>query len=124
MNSINDEVQKSLREIATLLLLLHEHYVLDPDDSYKVFNSLRKFIYDIGLKDVISSIDIENYRRKVMGNDNTMNYEKFYDWLRGIASLAFEGGGKRALHSLLTTHIIPLASKGVVSTNDKTLSIT
>jgi len=122
MNSINDEVQKSLREIATLLLLLHEHYVQDPDDSYKVFNSLRKFIYDIGLKDVISSIDIENYRRKVMGNDNTMNYENFYDWLRGIASLAFEGGGKRALHSLLTTHIIPLASKGVVSTNDKTLS--
>lgn len=122
MNSINDEVQKSLREIATLLLLLHEHYVQDPDDSYKVFNSLRKFIYDIGLKDVISSLDIENYRRKVMGNDITMNYEKFYDWLRGIASLAFEGGGKRALHSLLTTHIIPLASKGEVGTNDNTLS--
>ena len=124
-NAINDEVQKSLREIATLLLLVHEQYVQDPDNSYNVFNSLRLFVYDIGLKDIISSLDIEKYRRKVMrSDDSSMNYEKFYDWLRGIASLAFEGGGKRALHSLLTMHIIPLASKGVVGAIDPTISNT
>ena len=124
-NDMNNEVQKSLREIATLLLLLHEHYFHDHDDSYNVFNALRRFVYDIGLKDVISSIDIEKYRRYVMNNNDTsMNYEKFYDWLRGIASLVFDGGGgKRALHSLLTIHIIPLASKGAVGTFDQRIDI-
>lgn len=106
-------ILKSLQEIASLLLIVHDDY-LKGATGHEVVSALYALIRDVGLTSKVSVLDIERLRREVMGDgDNEMGYELFYDWLRGVGLLVApdkEAAGKKALHHLLTQHIIPFAS--------------
>ena len=107
-------IVQSLQEIASFLLLVHDYYLKGVHGS-DVLVPLTVLIKDIGLSNSVSILDSERLRREVMGsNDSAMGYELFYDWLRGVGQLVFKGpdaGGRRAVHHLITKHIVPYASK-------------
>lgn len=109
----NSPVAQSLQEIASLLLLVHDYYLQGCHGS-EVLVPLTVLIKDVGLSDAVSFLDIERLRRTVMGtSEGGMGYERFYDWLRGIAQLVYrgdDGSGRRELHLLITKHILPFAS--------------
>ena len=74
------DVQNSLREIAELLLLLHESYLSQSIGSSAVVEALLLFVRDIGLGEVLSVIEVERCRRRVMLSDDAyMGYEQFYE---------------------------------------------
>ena len=141
MESQQQSSQTALQEIASLLLVLHDQYLtseypLASTPRNMVLRSLIQFVIDIGLKDVVCVLDIERLRRHVMqaalvaanGNiassastaNNSMGYESFYDWLRKLSSFIFTraliekkptSAGKRELHHLLTSYIIPFSTQ-------------
>ena len=111
-----DEILRdSLTEIAALLLLLHENYLKEAHGFENVLASLVRFLDDAGLEDIVTVIDAEILRREVMGRSDCremMGYDVFYAWLRQLAVKVFcdnGDGGRRALHGLLITYILPLA---------------
>jgi hypothetical protein len=106
-------IDDSLREIATLILLLHENYIKDSSGKNQILVSLVRFLTNGDICDKVSIIDAEILRRKVMYPDDTfMEYDKFYNWLRDVAKFIYEDSDNNSLHSLLMDYIIPLASKG------------
>ncbi len=105
-------ILQSLQEIASLLLLIHDFYLKETFGS-DILVSLMTLIVDVNLQDLVSVIDAERLRGCVMKFGETqMDYELFYEWLRGIGQLVYPAddvGGKKALHFLLTQHIMPFA---------------
>ncbi len=141
MENQQQSSQSALQEIASLLLVLHDQYLtsdypLASTPRHMVLRSLIQFVIDIGLNDVLCVLDIERLRRHVMQGaiiaangtiassastaNNSMGYESFYDWLRKLSSFLFTraliekkptSAGKRELHHLLTSFIIPFSSQ-------------
>lgn len=113
---MEQELRESLAEIAALLVLLHESYLKDAIGSRSIVVSLATFLYDAGLDSIVTIVDVEILRRKIMNDirsQEKMDYEQFYSWLRQLAMFIFRdrnNGGRRALHSLLVKYILPLAS--------------
>lgn len=112
--SVDSSVNQSLQEIASLLLLIHDCYL---NDSYgsDVLNSLINLVFDTGLDNIVSILDIEYCRTTVMNStDVSMGYDLFYNWLRNIAHFVYKRSsivGKKALHRILIEYIIPFASQ-------------
>lgn len=120
-----------LSEIASLLLLLHETYLRDASEWREILSALMTFLHDAKLSDLVSVLQVERLRRKVMPTQPAssskspkivMGYEMFYEWLREVSALVYpysgENGRRRSLHSLLTQYIIPLATGPETSINN------
>ena len=109
-------IQTSLQEVADLLIVLHDEYLQDADGA-AVLYQLLKLLHDLSLTEDICILDVERIRLKVMshnGNEQTMSYESFYEWLREASVFIFrkfDEAGNRALSLLLTKYIIPFATK-------------
>lgn len=139
--SVSSTQSAVLHEIASLLLMLHDHYLQSfspayPQTSNMILLSLVQLVIDTGLYDTICILDVERLRRhvtkhvnpdgSVSKNNHSMGYEIFYDWLKQLSIFVFDRSyekaspkaqsysknrGKRELHHLLTQHIIPYTSK-------------
>ena len=109
-------IQPSLKEVANLLIALHDDYLRDTDGG-AVLYQLMKLLHDLSLTEDLCILDVERIRLKVMnqnGKEKTMSYESFYEWLREASVLIckkYNERGNRALSLLLTKYIIPFASK-------------
>ena len=105
----------ALSEIARLLLLLHETYVRNVSGWRETLSALMLFLHDAKLSHLVSVLEAEGLRRKVMSKALSMGYDMFYEWLREVGTLIFpfegENGRRRALHALLTQYIIPMATE-------------
>ena len=86
-------------------------------------DALVAFLGDLGLLgNRVSVLDAEKVRQSIMvtssavvngGAGDSITYEQFYSWLRGISSIYYateESSSRKALHRMLTRNIIPLAS--------------
>lgn len=111
------DLKESLREIAELLLLIHESYVQDIRDKDEVLFNLLGILQGLQLLgNTISVCDAEICYRHY-ASDGMMEYSHFYAWLRCVAKLAYPavlntGGVNAALQKLLSERVIPLASAG------------
>lgn len=109
---MDPEIQQSLQEIASLLLIVHDNYLKEVYGG-EILSKLMDLLEDFGLQSKVSILDAERMRRRIMGNSEAdMGYELFYDWLRGIGQLVSSDrdvAGKQALSYLLTHYIIPFA---------------
>ena len=109
--------QTSLKEVANLLIALHDDYLRDTERGAVIYQ-LMKLLHDLGLTEDVCILDVERIRLKVMnqnGKEKMMSYESFYEWLREASVLIFKKyneGGNRALSLLLTKYIIPFVTKG------------
>jgi hypothetical protein len=82
----NNLLQRSLQEIATLLCLIYEKYLQDSNGINEIIIRLNQFLYDIGLNEQISILQLELMRRNAMKSEIfIMGYEMFYAWLRELA---------------------------------------
>jgi hypothetical protein len=110
---MDPNILQSLQEIASLLLMIHDVYLKDVMGS-DILVALVSFLQDTQLNVMVSILDAEKLRRKVMRNgESNLGYELFYEWLRAVGELVYkadEMGGKKALQYLLTQHILPFAS--------------
>lgn len=112
--SSDTSIGESLKEIASLLLLVQEHYVsskVGPD----VTLALAKLINEVGIIKSISVLDSERLRRQVMRwVSSPMDAQPFYFWLRDVAALSYEErdlNGRKALHQMLTQCLVPAMSE-------------
>lgn len=113
MNS-DISIGESLKEIASLLLLVQEHYVSSKVGP-EVTLALAKLINEVGIVRSISVLDSERLRRQVMGwVSSPMDAQPFYFWLRCVAALSYEErdlNGRKALHQMLTERLVPAMSE-------------
>ena len=144
--SVSSTQSAVLHEIASLLLMLHDHYLQSfspsyPPTSNMILLSLVQLIVDTGLYDTVCILDVDRLRRHVTKHLNPdgsfsknnvgMGYELFYDWLKQLSIFVFDRSytsttkatskshGKRELHLLLTQHIIPYTSRMEEMKNSK-----
>ena len=110
-------VQKSLQDIAQLLLYIHDDYLSTLEQAEDIQESLCLRVRDAGLSMHLTYLEIEAFRRKAMGPSSAptlMDYELFYSWLKDVSFFVFRWdhllGGRKSLHSILTRHVIPFAS--------------
>jgi hypothetical protein len=107
-------IQQSLHEIASLLVLVHDFYLKEARGR-EVSVALLRLIHDVGLQYSVSVLDSERLRRKAMlqSNKDSMGYEEFYDWLRHLSRFVFgtQENPRRALHLMFVQHIIPCTSR-------------
>jgi hypothetical protein len=84
-------------------------------------NALVSFLGDLGLLgNRISVFEAERVRQSIMSqpvaiaaNGDSITYEQFYSWLRGVSAIYYAtevDSSRKALHMMLTQKIIPLAS--------------
>ena len=105
----SDLLRESLRDITSLLILLHEKYIRG---SISVTVSLLTFLDDAGLSASITIVEAEQFRLLAMKycDSGIMGHEEFYEWLRYVADFVYGvEDRRRALHNLLVQHIIPVA---------------
>ena len=108
-------VSEVLNEIAQFMVMVYDHYIqglVGPD----VLGGLLAFLSDLGFltNRSISILEAENLRVKNLSGGEVFEYEHFYGWLRDIAGLVYRDdkqGGRKAMHRLLTTNMIPVASR-------------
>lgn len=133
-------IKQSLQEIATLLYYMYDHYlkvssrmfihILSALCSHMLMQDLAKgqsldalmaFLGDLGLLgNRVSVFEAEQVRQEIMSqpdvvpsSGDSITYEQFYAWLRGVSTLYYaseESSSRKALHRMLTQKIIPLAS--------------
>ena len=114
------DLKESLRDIAELLLLIHEKYFGDAKDEISLFYNQVGLLQALKvLGNSVTIIDTEMCRRDLC--TMIMEYEQFYKWLRNISCTLFSGvarvhGSSAAFQKLLTDRIIPLASAGFPET--------
>jgi hypothetical protein len=110
------DLKESLREIAELLLLIHESYIQGLDDSDDILFNLLGILQGLQLLgNVVSIVDAEQCCRQ--HSSNGMDYGQFYAWLRSISKIVYPSvvnteGVNHALQKLLAERVIPLASAG------------
>lgn len=107
------ELKESLREIATLLMLIHEQYFKNNIGIQNTILSLLQFVDDVGMHDYVSIVDIENARSLCNSNSLVFDSNQFYEWLKLIANTVFYysfKNEKKNLYFLLVTYLLPYAS--------------
>jgi hypothetical protein len=113
-------VKAPLLEVANVLCTLYNDYIRDREDK-NILVGLMRLIHDLNLTDALCILEVERTRLKVMrrnGDEITMSYESFYEWLGEASSLMFlkfDECGSRALNILLTKYIIPAATREKVA---------
>jgi hypothetical protein len=109
-------VKAPLLEVANVLCTLYNDYIRDREEK-NVLVGLMKLIDDLNLTEALCILEVERTRLKVMrrnGDEITMSYESFYEWLgeaSGLIFLKFDESGSRALNILLTKYVIPAATR-------------
>ena len=105
----SDLLRESLRDITSLLILLHEKYIRG---NHSVNLALLSFLEDAGLGESVTIVETEQFRSLAMkfSESLVMGHEEFYEWLRLVADFVYGvEDRRRALHKLLVQHIIPVA---------------
>lgn len=105
-----------LLEVANVLCNLYNDNIRDRDEK-DILVGLMRLIDDLNITEALCILEAERIRVKVMrcnGDERTMSYESFYDWLREASDFVFSKfneSGSRALNILLTKYVIPAATR-------------
>ena len=121
-SSSSMDLKESLREIATLLMLIHEQYFKNNIGIQNTILSLIQFVDDVGMHDYVSIVDIESSRSKCNSNSLVFDSNQFYEWLKLIANTVFYysfKNDKKNLYYLLVTYLLPYASNSNNNSNNQ-----
>lgn len=110
----SSSVEDSLNEIASLLLMIHEHYLKNLV-GVDITVALVSLVENIGLSCDVSVLDIERLRRNrpEFSVLYPMEFDTFFTWLRSLAKFIYsenEGDGRVAFHHLLVNYLVPAVS--------------
>ena len=107
-------LKDSLREIASLLMMIHDHYFKTVIGIQDTLSSLIRFVDDVGMSTSVSIIDIEVARNKcTLPSSPVFDSNCFYEWLKTIANTVFYNAfkdEKKNLYFVLVTYLLPFAS--------------
>lgn len=110
----SSSVEDSLNEIASLLLMIHEHYLKNLV-GVDITVALVSLIENIGLSRDVSVLDIERLRRDrpEFSVVYPMEFDTFFTWLRSVAKFIYnenDSDGRVAFHHLLVNYLVPAVS--------------
>mgnify|MGYP003386933391 CR=1 FL=1 len=125
------DLQQSLRDIAELLLLIYDRYIKSAVSNDDVSFSLLSLLHSLNLLgNSISVLEAEYLRRSVLSTskeNDGMDYDQFYAWLRKVAEYWHQQGQSSAidnsLERLLIERILPRAVAGFNEENHLSKSI-
>ena len=108
------DLKDSLRDIASLLMLIHEQYFKNSIGIQNNLLGLIKFVTDTGMNQYVTIIDIENARIKCTPtNSPVFDTKQFYEWLKIIANTVFYNtfhDEKKNLYFVLVKYLLPFAA--------------
>lgn len=114
MKADDESVESFKNEIASLLLMVHDHY-LRHLVGYDITLSLSRFVHSMRLQEEVSVLDVERLRFQVMGlSSYPMEFDAFFSWLRALSIFLYKGrdiGGKMAFHTFLVENLVPSVSE-------------